>query len=278
MAILLRGLFLFLLWPNLLQSPISVAAMEPPLIPAKFAGMEPEKIWEQANELYRNSDLENALQGYLYLAQLGIQNGYLFYNLGNTFFRLGQTGKAVLWYERAVEYLPRSGDLKFNLKYARNKLSDEEYQVPEHGGTIGFLIRLHNSFNLAESLWITLGWFWGWSLCLLIPMLTRTERWKARLRIPCWSLGIAFILSSLSTGLKTHQYEWVSEAIVMDSAVEVKTGPGKDFSTSFSLHEGTKVRIVQRQGDWSRLILPGNTTFTGWIPDRAIEMIRLPTP
>ncbi len=182
-------------------------------------------------------------------------------------------GNAILWYERASRYLTRFDDLHYNYEYARSKLADEEFRLPEPGGTVGFFLSLHNALNLNESLWFTAAMFWIFALVLACWIYVRSEQWKRWLRIPCWILGAAVILFISSTSVKLYQYEYVSTAIVMRPALDVKTGPGEDFSTNFTLHEGTQVRVVQRQNGWSRIIMPGKASFTGWIPDLSITEV-----
>ncbi|MGC9519082.1 MAG: hypothetical protein ACP5FP_05440 [Desulfuromonadaceae bacterium] len=237
------------------------------------AVLSKEEIYKLANNLYLNNQPEKALEGYLYLYDIGVRNGLLNYNIGNAYFRLGQLGKSILWYERAQRWLPRFRDLRVNHEYARGLIADEEFRGPEYGGTLGFLIAIHEKLNLRESLWITTLLFWLLSGLIIIRLLLPPARRGAWLSIPCWIVSLAFILFCLSSALRIYQHEYIQEAIVMASAVEVKTGPGDDFSTSFSLHEGTKVRWVQEQGGWVRILLPGNASFTGWLPESAAEAI-----
>lgn len=237
------------------------------------SGLDKDGIYKYANDFYLDNKPEKALEGYNYLYALGVRNGYLFYNLGNTYFRLGQLGKSMVWYERALRYLPRFHDLRVNYDYARNLLPDEEFRSPEYGGTLGFLTGIHEKVNLRECLWISLILMWLLSSLFIVRIFLPAQWRGAWLSVPCWIVGIAFILFCLSSTVKIIHYESVSEAVVMASAVEIKTGPGNDYSTSFSLHEGTKVQLVQEQGDWVRIVLPGNTSFTGWMPRSSTEVI-----
>lgn len=268
-----RFLFIGSLVGVLTIGPIGYARSDALLSDAYDAAMDREEIFERANEYSQQKEWDKALEGYLYLANLGIQNGYLFYNLGNTYFVTGQIGPAMLWYERALRYLPRYEDLKVNYQYARDSLVDEEFRSPNYGGTLGLLIGMHRHINLRESLTLTLLVFWLFAGCLAMYLITPVGEIAPWLRIPCWILGIAFILLCFSSAFKAYQYEYIHEAIVMESAVEIKTGPGKDFSTAFTLHEGTKVILKQTQNDWVQIVLPGNQSFTGWIPAQSIETI-----
>lgn len=236
-------------------------------------GLTREGVYQHANDYYLNGELEKALEGYQYLFAVGVRNGYLFYNLGNTYFRLGRLGSSILWYERALNHLPRFRDLRVNYDYARGLLADEEFRGPEYGGTLGFLLHVYSRLTIRETLLIATGLFWVLTVLLLIRLNCSGIAKHTWFSIPCWIAGIAFILFCLSSTLKIVHYETTVEAVVMDSVIDVKTGPGNEFSTSFTLHEGTKVRLIQTQQDWVRVLLPGNTSFTGWMPKSSVETI-----
>lgn len=237
------------------------------------AGLSRQDIFQQAGEAYRQGEMDKAIAGYRYLADLGIRNGHLCYNLGNSYFRVGEIGQSALWYERALRYLPRFRDLQVNYQFVRSQLTDEDFKAPEYSGTLGFLTDLHQKLNLRESLWVTAILFWLWAATLIIVVWAQREPWKSRVRIPCWIMGFLFIITLLSTGFKVYRYEYRVEAVIMSPAVDVKTGPSPDFSTSFTLHEGTKIIVVQEQNNWVRITLPSNSSFTGWMPEESVEAI-----
>ena len=55
----------------------------------------------------------------------GIENGKLYYNLGNVYFRMNDIGRAILNYRRAESYIPNDPNLHQNLSYARSRRLDE---------------------------------------------------------------------------------------------------------------------------------------------------------
>ena len=59
-----------------------------------------------ANELYHEKNYQGAADIFEKLIDQGATNGYLYYNLGNTYMRLGNTGSAILNYVRARSFLP----------------------------------------------------------------------------------------------------------------------------------------------------------------------------
>ncbi len=58
---------------------------------------------------------EQAVSLYEQLLESGFINGQIYYNLGNACYRLGTPGKAIMYYRRAEELLPRDADIKANI-------------------------------------------------------------------------------------------------------------------------------------------------------------------
>src|SRR5205823_4981094 len=64
---------------------------------------------------------QEAADGYESLVQSGQWNANLFYDLGNAYYRLGNFGKAILNYERALALDPRHPEADANLRLARDE-------------------------------------------------------------------------------------------------------------------------------------------------------------
>ncbi|MEZ4953714.1 MAG: SH3 domain-containing protein [Saprospiraceae bacterium] len=71
-----------------------------------------------------------------------------------------------------------------------------------------------------------------------------------------------------------QQTNWLNsrkEAIIFQPSITVTSTPDKTGEELFVLHEGTKVRIVERFRDWIRVrIGDGNT---GWVPEKVAKEI-----
>ena len=93
----------------------------------------------RANDLYANNNYQEAADVYESIHQSGLKNGYLYYNLGNTYIRLGKTGSAILNYIRAYKLIPRDENLQANLNFAIQQTRDK-IPLPEQSslGTLFF--------------------------------------------------------------------------------------------------------------------------------------------
>jgi SH3-like domain-containing protein len=60
--------------------------------------------------------------------------------------------------------------------------------------------------------------------------------------------------------------------VILAEAVPVRSAPAdEDDLTLFEVHEGTRVRIDQRAGDWAEVVLDDGKV--GWVPVTAMETI-----
>ena len=76
-----------------------------------------ENKFNEGNSLYEKGNYKGAENIYEDIIKSGVINPYLYYNAANAAFKAGSTGKAMLYYERALRMSPRDEDIKQNLKY-----------------------------------------------------------------------------------------------------------------------------------------------------------------
>ena len=93
-------------------------------------GKTNDQIFGLGNEAYESDELETACAYYLTLVERGRANGALYFNLANAYFRTGDFGRAVLYYNKAETLRPRDANLAHNLDYARTFLIDEPVRSP----------------------------------------------------------------------------------------------------------------------------------------------------
>ena len=89
------------------------------------------EFYQEGNRLYQEGDFEGALASYLRLVEAGFESGEVYYNIGNTYFKLGDVARSILYYERARRLLPGDEDVRANLDLARSLTVDEIEPLPE---------------------------------------------------------------------------------------------------------------------------------------------------
>jgi uncharacterized protein YacL len=191
--------------------------------------------------------------------------------LGNAYYRIEDFTHAILNYERALLLAPADGDVKFNLQMARSKTVDKI--VPE--SEMFFVTWYHSLVNLNS--------VDGWARLALITLALAIVLALAYLfSSPLWMRKVGFygavlmvVVFLVSNLFAYQQKSYISErrgAIIMSSAVSIKSTPAENGTDLFVLHEGTKVVITDSSmDDWKEIRVADGKR--GWIETSKIEMI-----
>ena len=80
--------------------------------------------FQAANARYNDSDYIGAIQLYEQIVSEKWQSGYLYYNLGNSYFRAGMVGHSIWAYNKALKLSPRFENIIYNLEiFGKKKTS-----------------------------------------------------------------------------------------------------------------------------------------------------------
>lgn len=220
----------------------------------------------EANRLYEAGDFAGAAIAYEDLADAGVVDGVLYYNLGNAYFKAGDLGRAILNYRRATRLLPRDADIATNLHLARAQTLDRL-----EDGKPGAAALLRRS--LAD--WVTLNEaamaaliLWA-MLCILGAAAIRWPRVRRRLPYGMAVVAALFAVALLSAGIHVWDRQANPPAVVIAGETEARSGPGADYLLEFTLHAGAEITVLEMRGDWARIGLPGN--LQGWVPAEGVE-------
>jgi len=232
------------------------------VFPASVRGEDARARIALANDYYAKKQYQEAAEIYQNLIDGGHKNGYLFYNLGNSYLRLGKFGPSILNYIRAKQFLPRDESLDANMRIAILKTKDRLEPPSTNGlGSIFFWV---NNFTLNEQLiffGITNLIFW---FVLGIWMARKT----AFLNLTRKAMMIILLISILSVGVKITLESEITIGVILAKNIEVKSARGANNVTLFQLHEGSVVSIIDRQNDWYQIQL--NDGQKGWTQKNSI--------
>jgi tetratricopeptide (TPR) repeat protein len=217
----------------------------------------------RAETLYRQSAA--ALEA---LADSGVRNAALEYDLGNAYFRLGELGRAILHYRRAQQLDPTDAALAANLTYARNRV--EPYIEPS--GTHQLIHRLtfwtsHTSVRTRYQLTLIAS-IAGW-LGLMLRL-----RWRSRALLTLSCLVVLLALANAASVVwQLHDEAHRPPAVVLqgDHILRLGRGEGYDPALNQPLGPGVELRILSQRADWVEVQLPDDKT--GWLPLGAVERI-----
>lgn len=238
-----------------------------------LAGCTPETIsgaqLAEANQIYEAGQFAEAAAAYQAIVDTGIEDGILYYNMGNAYFKTGDIGRAILNYRRAQRLLPRDSDVTDNLELARTQAQDR-LDFKTNNGLVGSIRRLlvewttlNEAATIALVLWVV--------LCGLVIAIIITHRGRESrlLRYTIGVTGFMLVLALLAIGLRVLDVHGRAPAVIVAANIEVRSGPGSDYLTEFTLHAGAEIYVVEQRGDWARISLPGD--LQGWVPNETVE-------
>ncbi|MCR4603633.1 MAG: BatD family protein [Prevotella sp.] len=224
----------------------------------------------QADEAYSQEEYEEAIAIYEQLAQKGT-SAEVYYNMGNAYYRLDSMAKAILCYERALRLQPGDEDALFNLQLASSKTVDkiaperEMFFVTWYHALVSFLsvdtwALLAVIFLLvAVVLWLLYFFAYG----------EQTRRWAFFGAI---LLVVLFLLCNIFAWRQKKMLSGHDDAIVMQETVGVKNIPSDEGNDDFTIHAGTKVKVIDStMSDWKQISLPDGRE--GWVKPSSFEVI-----
>lgn len=79
----------------------------------------------EADSAYIRNDFAASVEIYENILRNEGESSDIYYNLGNSYYKMNNIAKAVLNYERALLLNPGNSDIRFNLELARSKTVDK---------------------------------------------------------------------------------------------------------------------------------------------------------
>ena len=249
---------------------IAFALMIPSLSKAEPMSY-PDSLWNEGVAAYSAGRWNDAAVAWEGIYDAGIRGSELYYNLASAYFKLGETGKAILFYERALKEDPSDKDIRYNLEFARGMTQDRIEDVPE------FILKTwikKATYLFSSDLWAVLSiLFFAGALALLLLFLLGSSSGARRTG---FFTGIAALLIAVfcfaSASSQRADASRKDEAIVMRPVSSVKSSPSSDSAKDlFILHEGAKVKILDEVDLWMNIELSDGRQ--GWIATKDIEII-----
>jgi len=237
---------------------------------AQLATTPATELWDMANESYTAAEYKLALEYFLEIEKKGYASWQLFYNIANTYFKLGFNGKAVLYYERALRLNPSERDIQNNLRHAKEFTVDRIEEIPD------FILKTwvrDINYKLSSDTWVT----FSIVFFILVALLLLSFRYGPTPGIRKLSFFVSMLL--LLAGITATLFAWNQrnayhkehEAVIMMPVSTVRSSPDVSGTTLFILHEGTKAQIIEKLGKWVRIELADGRQ--GWIASEDIELI-----
>lgn len=229
-----------------------------------------ETLFEQGNALYNDGNYTEAIEKYQAILKQGKHSAELYFNLGNSYYKLNNIAPSIYYYEKALQLDPDDKDILNNIAFARNMTIDVVDTIPE----VGLSKIINNITNMMS--------FDAWSkmavglvIVFVILFLSYYFSYASTKKRIAFVISLtSIILACTSLSFAYHKYNLEKNnkpAIVFAKESQIKSEPNLRSSEAFKLHEGTKVQILDTVNNWKRIKLADGKT--GWIVSDDIKAL-----
>jgi tetratricopeptide (TPR) repeat protein len=227
---------------------ITILALSPTTAFAAEAGAR-ERTFLQALEVF---DAAKAPGDYRESAALieslladGYQNGAVYYNLGNAYFRAGEYGRAISAYRKAKPFRPRDPYLEANLRQALAVAPGHLAEPPPAWWT--HVLFWSSSLSYPEKAYSALTAFLLAALGACAALVLR----RPRIYWLCALLLVIGAVMIVDAGLAYASVSGSRHGVVTHETVARK-GTGKDYEPAFDqpLKDGAEFSVLSENGDW----------------------------
>lgn len=230
----------------------------------------PEDLFSKANDFYKNGQYSKAIQLYLNIEKQGMESDDLFFNLGNSYYKLNKVAPSIYYYEKALKLNPIHEDASINLAIAKRMTIDIVEDLPK-----SFLQRFSSAViqKLTYDTWAILGVIASFLAAFLFLMYYFSYSPKQKIFYFNTTIFMFFVMIIMFV-FAFSNYDITQKsrsAIVFSLKSDIKNSPSIDGEEVFELHEGTKVYILDELSNWKKIILADGKI--GWINAADIKEI-----
>ena len=221
-----------------------------------------DSLFVSANNLYKNGNYEEAIKTYNQIESKGFISSELYYNLGNSYYKLNKVASTIYFYEKALKIDPLNEDAQNNLVFAKRLALDNIEELPK---TVLQKINQNYLQKLSYNQWAIAAVVLS-ILASILFLLFYFADIPSRKRLYFVSSVLGFILLIVSIFITYNQYSFTKnniEAIIFAEKTEVRNAPTLNSEEVFTLHEGTKVYVIDAVDNWKKIKLADGKI--GWI-------------
>lgn len=227
--------------------------------------------FEKGNSLYQKGKYQQAITEYESVLVTKKHSAELYFNLGNCYYKLNKVAPAIYNYEKALVLHPDDSEIQNNLRFAQKMTIDEVKDVPK----VGFSKMIHDltsTFHYNTWAWISVGFSTVFLLFFIGYYFSQVTLRKRIFFFGMFVLLFLLLISVSAAISEKNDFKNDRPAVVFAEMVLVKGEPQRASATVFTLHEGTKVFVLETLDNWKKIQLTDGTE--GWIEKSAIKEVK----
>lgn len=226
--------------------------------------------FEEANRLFKDKKYSSALKIYEELAKEGYKGEELYFNLGYTYSKTGETGKSILNLERALLFSKNNSRVNALLVNEHLKIKDKIVRLPDF-----FIFKFFKDVAALLNIWL---WLFIALVAYIILLffiagfvLKRDYAGKRNLSLFLPPILLVLLFSVSSLFISYEMASNVNECVVISENVHLYSVPEQGGNKEGLISEGNKLEILEVLTDWYRVKLPNGKE--GWILKTGVEEV-----
>ena len=221
-----------------------------------------DTLFSEANIFYKKGKYQEAIDTYRKIEATKEISSELYYNLGNSYYKLNEVAPTIYNYEKALQLNPLNEDAQNNLIFAKRLTLDRVEELPK-----SFLQKFNENYlqKLTYNEWaiVTVVLSFLASILFLLFYFAETPS-KKRLFFVTSILSFLLLFSSLAISFNQYNISKTNKfAIIFSEKAEVKNAPTLNSNDIFTLHEGTKIKVLDEIDNWKKIKLADGKI--GWL-------------
>jgi len=235
-----------------------------------------DDAWKSGNDAYLRGDYAAAVKAYEQLDRQQVTSPELAFNLGNAYYRQGQLGPAIWSWERALALDPDQDDARYNLEQARKVVATRVHDKIEGADRDPAWMRVVSQLPASTEVWLFVGLYLAFFVALGLRLRARraggSDAASDEGHAAAWTAvaAIVGVTAALAACLVVGRIAMnrLPVGVVLPDQVSVKEGADPNYKTSFDIHAGLRVRLLEHDQDWVRVRLANG--LEGWVRDRDV--------
>tara|TARA_B100000686_G_C16806608_1_gene991407 strand:- start:17621 stop:18397 length:777 start_codon:yes stop_codon:yes gene_type:complete len=227
-------------------------------------------LFESGNKAFIDGNYQLAIKNYEKVLDNGFHSSALYYNLGNSFYRLNNVAETNYYFYKAIKLSPNDTDIQNNILYAQNMTLDSIEELPKTQvkQAIDYLISILSIKNLAFISLAMVYLFFIFFIFYLFSFKPVIKRMYFTLSL--FAIIFGFLLVSLLYN-EIDRLKNEKAGIVFTKELPVFSEPDKRNQESFYLHEGTKVQLLDKLAGWQKIRLLNG--YEGWVKEGKVRSL-----
>lgn len=217
-----------------------------------------DEQFQKAAIAYSAGEYQLAIDSFESLAEDGVSSTLL-YNLGNSYAQAGQTGMAILNYEKASRLAPGDSDIRGNLELLRKEkglFQEEQTLTQRFVGLLGL-----NQWTI-----LALCGFVLLAVVLLLPPSLNMKKSSQRI------VAVVSLLLSMGASMGIYgQFLHYCDAVVVVADARLRISPFESAASTGSIQEGRLLTPLKTHNNY--VLVKDETGRSGWLASNEFRAI-----